>query len=77
MLGLGPVSDDPQAWLCLAKSADRRHSREILASLPPVREAQIDDRDVEVADRGEQLEGAVPVLGLLDLIPAPESLAHP
>ena len=77
MLRLGPVSDDSEAGLCLAKRTDRGHARQVPVSLAPVREAQVDDRDVEVPDRGEQLQGAIPVLGLLDLISLPEHLAHP
>src|SRR5829696_364000 len=41
-----------------------------------VRAAQVDDRDVEVADRGQELDCAGARLRLLDLVAVPERLAH-
>src|SRR5204862_4209059 len=60
--------------LGLADGADRPGSAELLM-LVTVAPTQIDDRDVEVADRGQELERPASVLGLLDLISIAERLA--
>src|SRR2546425_12404662 len=75
ILGLRPVSDDPEARLRLAQGADRGRSGEVVVSLLAVAVTQIDDRDVEVAERRQQLAGAVSVLGLLHILSAYENLA--
>ena len=65
-LGAGAVGDDPEPGRAPAQRADRRDPEQ--RSRAVGRERELDDRDVEVADRADQLERVVPVAGLLDLV---------
>src|SRR5581483_11693414 len=73
--GLCAVRDDPDAGLGLAKGPDRSRSAEP-AAIPPVPRAEVDYGDVEVADRGQELERSAPVLRFLHLVAAAERLSH-
>jgi len=57
------VGDDAEAGLLAEQVADRRGPRRCLVAGPP----HLDDRDLEVADVIEQIDGTAPVGKLLEL----------
>ena len=60
----------------LAQGADRADPAQRVALAVAVgHRRELDDRDVEVADRGDQVERVAPVLGLLDLLAVTEQAA--
>jgi hypothetical protein len=72
----GAVGDDPQAGARLAQRLDRGGAgrRPVLAVLGA---SQVDDRDIELAEVGEHLNGVGAVRGLLNLEALREQAAYP
>src|SRR4051794_4319208 len=76
VLRMGAVGDDPKSRLGLAEGTDGGRSDELLVDAGRASPAEVDDHHVEVADRGQELEGARAGVRLLDLVAVCERLAH-
>ena len=72
----GPWATIPRLG-CALRSARIAAVPQSSSLVAVVSAAEVDDRDVEVADRGQQLERAAAVLRLLDLVAVGKRFAHP